>query len=1411
MIRPALVAMLFLLLMQAACGPTVRDEDTPDASSTSDAGESDGGELDAGEADGGDPDAGEVDAGPACHEGNCAGCCVDDACVDGLSALACGTGGEHCTVCDLEDECRAGSCELPLGPGPGDTCADAIVLAPVNGVAQRFVSFDRLTDDTPTTCATGPDLVVSFEVLDDATDVTLTVTTDEANVNPAISLRESCDASTELACQAGTVTRRLDAGTYFAWIETRGTPTQPLLVKLTVTPTLTSETCEDASSLTFNINGSASRTIASGHTDDFALDCLPGDTGPDSAYRIHIDETSDLRASVRTGSGYPYGTVVALRSACGGPNLACGAAIELADLAPGDYWLLRDSATWETASLTAHAKLSPPRAPGETCARAKPLTLVSGRASVTGDLTGATDDVEGSCSSVGGRDHVYSFTLDEPLRVSATATRTTGTGSLSLRLMEPDRCPSGATSGCKTGTSANVVQLLAAGTYLLVVDSDTVGGYTFDLQAQPPAPAESCVNPVSFTFPAGGGTQHHEATFVGSTQDNHNNACMGYDRPDHVFRIVTTDPLSNLRVISTPGSGNNAPGLLLVRACNEIVPLTQACGQTAATRTLSHTALPAGEWFIWVKSPTTQGVPYTLDFSVTPTLDGDTCSNAFRLSLSEGVAGGTASVTGDTTGAADDFTACNQISPAFPDQVYEFTIDQELDLRATLKTAPGSTGALSMLDETCRLQSGTCARHNGDDTRLKVSSLQPGTHRFSVDHLSGGPGAYTLDVELSPHRPGETCGNPLPLALSDGAAGGTAQVSLDLRDFIDDDVDCYGSGADVFYSFTTDRTLDVRVEAQTDETIRIGLFADCTYSDTCTSVYNGGFGSGFARGSVPAGTWILAVDADHPRGEGPITLDVALTPPTPGDTCDIAIPLAIAPTGGAVEIDGSTANAFDFHQGGCHTYYPERIYSFTTTEKLNLIAQVSSAGGTKAHAVTLKQACDGNALSCTKGGGRETIVRAADLPAGTYHLFVDKAEFSGPDDYTLAVTLGPRPAGDRCETALPLGLPTSGDGEVRVEGDSRKFFHDVTAACGASATADKAGADVLHTFTTTAPMNLRLLVDSKTTGFRPTVSLRRGCDSFDTDLVCGWVPTYATDAWANYEALPAGTWYVSVDGYGTHDSGAYELVARLSSAKAGESCSNPRVITLSNGASGTATVSGQFADFFEDHSDCWNSTGSDVVFQVTTDRPRRLHARVEVSESTAQPTMSVRGAAGCASSSGALACERSSFDGTGRVSADLPAGTSYILVKSPLAKPAGTFELTVEVDDFQPGDVCEDALPLVFAGGQATATLDPYRFGADTTLSCASSSPAPDAYFTFTTIETKNFSATLTAEDTRQFAMSIRPTCTALDDKCASSPFVSGDLKLERPSLPAGTWVVVVRGGTTQPSEFTLAATLTTP
>ena len=443
-------------------------------------------------------------------------------------------------------------------------------------------------------------------------------------------------------------------------------------------------------------------------------------------------------------------------------------------------------------------------------------------------------------------------------------------------------------------------------------------------------------------------------------------------------------------------------------------------------------------------------------------------------------------------------------------------------------------------------------------------------------------------------------------------------------------------------------------------------------------------------------------------------------------------------------------------------------------------------------------------IACGPTAPYGSSLRVASLPAGTHFLTVDRAGFSTPEAYSLDLSLGSRPAGDTCATALPLALPSTGPGEVTVRGDTRPAFHDVTPSCGAS-TGTRDAPDVAYSFTLSNPMNVRLFTHAVTPGFRPTVALKRGCATTDSDQACGWTPTFSADTWSTARNLAAGTWYVVVDGYDALQAGAFDLTVRTSAVNpSGESCTNPSPIALSSGSFGRATVTGTFADYFEELSDCWNSSGSDAVFSITTTQARRVHVRATPSVSTAQPTLSLRST--CTSSTSQLACERSSFDGTGRLAANLPAGTTSLIIKSGLAVPQGTFSLDVRVDDFDPGDVCSGARPLTLGG---TTTGDSYTFGADATLSC-DTSRAPDAYFTFTNPSPQTFTATLTRQNTSEpFSMALFPGCAGAERVCRSSSFSSAPLVLTQSALPAGTWVLVVRGGTTTPSGFSINATLT--
>ncbi|WP_164014670.1 hypothetical protein [Pyxidicoccus trucidator] len=1313
--------------------------------------------------------------------------------------------------------------ELRLSPaGAGDTCAAPRALTLSGGSATLRDDLRRYAPDTLSCVEGARDAVYTFTLVAPS-EVQVSVTSRTPGFQPVLTVDFICTSPTCNASRPGTprFEGELYTGTYSVIVSSETLAAGEFDLSLNTRPSPSGEVCSEASLLTFDANRQATAFVPTeGRANDFTLGCMDSTPGPDSVYRFRVDQTSDFSATL-SGSSLSSSNVLALRSACDGVDLGCGPALSVADLAPGEYFLFTDSSAFETRTLTLSAQLTGARPQGETCARPIPISLSNGAAGgtarVTNTMSGATDEIPEECGATGTvPERVYSLTIDQPLLVHATATRTGTSGSLALRIMETRHCGTPYSTACQTGATATVQELLLAGTYFFVIESATGAGFTLDVSAEPASEGESCINPAGFDFPAGGGTRTHDASTQGSSQENGNSACMGYDLPDRVYSLTLTDPHSNLVVTATAQGTSNAPALILVPTCTDVVPLAQSCVSTAqASRVLRQTALPAGTYFLWVKGPTVAGTDYHLEVSATPTPVGDTCAVATPVTLSEGPAGGTATLTGTTVGMADDLDSCNQISPSFPDHVYSLTLDRELDVKVKMTPAQSSArGMVSLADATCRASGRGCGQRGTDGvTTLRAESLGAGTHFFSVDHTSGGPDAYSLEVSAVPHQPGETCANPLPLVFSEGAAGGTSVLNFDPRDFFDDPSGgCFGDGADAYFTFTIDRVLDLYVAVPRDASTgvpRLSLIRSCGESLSCEAVYTS---SGpFARGNLQPGTYLLVVDFEQAREEGPLTLQASLTLPTPGDTCDIAIPLSFAPEGGTTEVPGTFAGAFDDHQVGCSALYEDRVYTFTTTQPMSFIAEATNASGTKAPSLSLHGgACDGTGteVTCAPGGRARSSLRTTDLAPGTYYLFVERGGYDAPDDYSLKVTLGARPAGDVCASALPLGLPTSGPGHVTVQGDTGRFFHDLTPSCGASSGTRNAP-DSVYTFTTTERMNLRLSTKALTSGFRPTVSLRRGCTSFDSDLRCESTPTFSPDTWTSYRDLPAGTYYVVIDGYDATQDGAFELVARLSpSGQVGESCTSPEPLTLSQGTHGRATLTRAFPDYFEDHRDCWGFDGSDAVFAVTTDRPRRLHARALGSPAVTQPVLSVRGNP-CADEASQLACERASLDGLSRVSADLPAGTSYLIVKSPLDNPTGTFQLDVEVDDFAAGDVCAGALPVSFsngaAGGTATVTLDPAALGSDARLTCDSGN-RPDAYFTFTTDRMLNLSATLRRQNTSDtFSMGLLAGCAGAEAVCRATGFSSAPLVLTRNALPAGTHVLVVRGGT----GFTVDLSLT--
>jgi hypothetical protein len=407
--------------------------------------------------------------------------------------------------------------------------------------------------------------------------------------------------------------------------------------------------------------------------------------------------------------------------------------------------------------------------------------------------------------------------------------------------------------------------------------------------------------------------------------------------------------------------------------------------------------------------------------------------------------------------------------------------------------------------------------------RLRRQELSPGTYYLWRDT----PGnSYELFAHLWEPVPGDTCAAARPLLFSDGENGGTAtDTATTVGTFDNGGSRCGSSGAlDVIYTFTTSRPLDFQAKAAGHAlTLRS---ATCTGTELACGIDT------FTHRSLPPGTYYLWVDkrtssTGIPTG-APFTLSATLTPPVLGDTCENPEPLVFSngSLGGDVEARGSDLttranNSAGSCAGGTSS---DHVYTFTTSRVLDLRAV---SGG---HGLYLRSAdCQaGTELAC----GYYPGIEVPQLAPGTYYLWVD--EGGGP--FTVRASLTP-PA---CHEPIPLIFTGGGDGApatASTEGDTSSEFSTTQASCGGSG-----GRDVAYTFQLTEPRRLEATLTPRTSGFQPVLSLRASCEA--DERACAVAPTAGSSATLSTEVLPAGTYFLWVDGF-SGSTGAFSISAKL--------------------------------------------------------------------------------------------------------------------------------------------------------------------------------------------------------------------------------------------------------------------------
>lgn len=203
---------------------------------------------------------------------------------------------------------------------------------------------------------------------------------------------------------------------------------------------------------------------------------------------------------------------------------------------------------------------------------------------------------------------------------------------------------------------------------------------------------------------------------------------------------------------------------------------------------------------------------------------------------------------------------------------------------------------------------------------------------------------------------------------------------------------------------------------------------------------------------------------------------------------------------------------------------PERVHAFTLAEPSRVVLTATPTDGS-ASRIGLVEACSSDVARATceeslDARGCQTFATLDRLlPAGTHHVAV---EASAPYDLTVRA----EPIGDACAGAAALELDGSA-ATGTTTGAPDRFQYTGAAyydrSCGSST-----GPDVVHTFTLAAETEVQI---SPSADFDFLVRLLTGCGG-DTE----WASTGSM-----VRRLPAGTYYVVLDGADPSQHGPYSL------------------------------------------------------------------------------------------------------------------------------------------------------------------------------------------------------------------------------------------------------------------------------
>jgi hypothetical protein len=480
--------------------------------------------------------------------------------------------------------------------------------------------------------------------------------------------------------------------------------------------------------------------------------------------------------------------------------------------------------------------------------------------------------------------------------------------------------------------------------------------------------------------------------------------------------------------------------------------------------------------------------------------------------------------------ALDYPTKCATELGGYRDAVLMVTVPEggpfDLDVTAKLDAGKVTLGTASACGNA---KSATCeesfeAPAGNSVARWLLRAPEPG--RYPVYVAADNEGTVQVHVELRDAEPqlGELCEDAVALE-----PGGAPQL-LRLPGYAADAASaCDPLAGDGFLRFSLDAPSDVTLIAEAQAGLGLPVISlldsKCKTELTCRHSQPGRL---FER-DLPPGDYRVMVSSDGPDDVSVRLETGPVTAAPPGEGCDDAQPLE-----SGVEQLLKLEDHEDAVNPRCLAGTPDATFAFELEGRRDVALIGRFSDGDVGAISFANDSCSGN-QACRVGQGVVRQVRYNVAP-GTYRAIIESARgnpvgiswFERP-----AVAQVNVPFAEDCQGAVKI--PEQGG---RFAGNTKNAFPDFDGGCDVGGQGEGGAPDQLLTLTLTEPR--RVVLDMQGSSYETMLSVREGqfCPGVELELACA--PGYrASRSYLDLD-LPAGQYFVQIDGY-DGASGAWQL------------------------------------------------------------------------------------------------------------------------------------------------------------------------------------------------------------------------------------------------------------------------------